>query len=139
MANTIRLKVNTPAGTFFENDIFQIEIKTPTGYVAFLAKHAPMIGSFDPSIMYIRDLDGNRLAAIVNEGIFKVNNNEINVITDFFNFTNDLNVSILEERQKFINKALESSEFTKDISEYEQIQYKLQKQFNELKKIINKK
>jgi F0F1-type ATP synthase epsilon subunit len=50
MAKLFKLKVNTPAGIFFEDDIIQIELRTPSGVIGVLADHQPVIGSILPSL-----------------------------------------------------------------------------------------
>ena len=67
MAKLFKLKVSSPAGILFEDEVLQVEIKTKTGYMALLADHTPIISSFLPSICYIRDLKNNRVSSIINE------------------------------------------------------------------------
>jgi F0F1-type ATP synthase epsilon subunit len=128
------LKVDTPAGTFFEDEIFQIEIKTPNGVIGFLADHQPSIGSILPSICYIRDNKGNRVSAVVNTGIYRMDGKQINIITDFFDFTDKINQSVFELRKQRIEEAIKNKN-VKDIKIYEGIQRKLQNELEELSKL----
>jgi len=137
MANAFRLKVNTPNGILFEDEILQIELKTKEGYLAILANHAPLIGSIEPSICYIRDLKNNRVSALINQGMFEVRDNVINVITDFFDFTTNVNVSVIEARQKKIEQALKKRDI-KLLKDYENIEITLEQNMDNLKKLINK-
>lgn len=130
-----KLKINTPEGIFFEDDILQIELKTSTGYIAILANHAPLIGAIVPSICYIRDIRNNRVSAVINGGMFYTNNNEINVITDFFDFTNNINESVIAKREQKIKQAISNKTFSSEIA-IEKIQTKLEKELNDLRKII---
>jgi F0F1-type ATP synthase epsilon subunit len=50
MTKLFKLRVNTPAGVFFEDDIIQIELKSPTGVIGILAEHQPVVGSIVPSL-----------------------------------------------------------------------------------------
>ncbi len=130
-----KLKINTPEGIFFEDDILQIELKTSTGYIAILANHAPLIGAIVPSVCYIRDIRNNRVSAVINGGMFYTNNNEINVITDFFDFTNNINESVIAKREQKIKQAISNKTFSSEIA-IEKIQTKLEKELNDLRKII---
>lgn len=129
-----KLKINTPEGVFFEDDILQIELKTPTGYIAILANHAPLIGAIAPSICYIRDIKNNRVSSVINGGMFYVDKNVLNVITDFFDFTNKINESVISRREEKIRQAISNKSFSSTVA-FEKIQSKLEKELNVLKKI----
>nr|QJR98398.1 hypothetical protein PlMoll_1800 [uncultured Mycoplasmataceae bacterium] len=130
-----KLKINTPEGVFFEDDILQIELKTSTGYIGILANHAPLIGAIVPSVCYIRDIRNNRVSAVINGGMFYTNNNEINIITDFFDFSNKVNESVIAKREERIKQAINNKTFSGQ-QVVEKIQTKLQKELNTLRKII---
>jgi F-type H+-transporting ATPase subunit epsilon len=136
MAKLFRLKINTPGGIFFEDDILQIELATPAGYVGILADHQPVIGALIPSLCYIRDNRGNRLPAIVNGGMFRTDGKTINIITDFFDFTEHINESTFAKRKARIEQ-IASRKFT-DNKVYEQIQLQLSEQLNKLRKLAGK-
>jgi F-type H+-transporting ATPase subunit epsilon len=138
MAKQFKLKVNTPAGILFEDNIMQIEIKTPNGMIGILADHQPVIGSILPSICYIRDAKGNRVAALVNTGIFKTDGKMINIITDFFDFADKVNDSVIEKRREKISNALRASADSSNVKLYDGIQRKLQKELEDLTKLTKK-
>ncbi|MDR3329834.1 MAG: F0F1 ATP synthase subunit epsilon [Mycoplasmataceae bacterium] len=138
MAKLFKLKVNTPAGIFFEDDIIQIELRTPSGVIGVLADHQPVIGSILPSLCWIKDSKGNRVSALVNTGIFETDGKSINIITDFFDFTNKINDSVLEIRKQKIAEAIKSAESTTNVKLYEGIQRKLEKELEDLNKLTKK-
>lgn len=137
MAKLFRLKVNTPNGIFFEDDIFQIELKTANGYIGILADHAPVIGAIVPSVCYIRDNRNNRLPAVINNGIFKMDGKTINVITDFFDFTKNINDSVFKMREEQIQSAI-SKKSTSESQTFEKIKLKLQSELDKLKELSKK-
>jgi F0F1-type ATP synthase epsilon subunit len=137
MDKPFKLKVNTPAGTLFEDEVLQVELKTPNGVVGFLADHQPSVGSILPSICYIKDGRGNRVSAIINTGIYKMDGKQINIITDFFDFTDKINQSVFDVRKQKIEQAL-SNKNIKNIKIYEGIQRKLQNELDELSKLSKK-
>ncbi|MDR1991257.1 MAG: hypothetical protein LBP70_00805 [Mycoplasmataceae bacterium] len=137
MPKFFKLKVNTPAGTFFEDDVLQVELKTPNGIIGFLADHQPSIGSILPSLCYIRDVNGNRVQALVNKGIYKMDGQQINIITDFFYLTDQINPSILEIRKQQIEQVV-SNKNTINTKAYENIQRKLLVELEQLSKLSKK-
>jgi F0F1-type ATP synthase epsilon subunit len=74
----------------------------------------------------------------VNTGIFKTDGKLINVITDFFYFTNKLNDSIFEVRKQKIADAIKAAEDTANAKLYEGVQRKLEKELEELNKLTKK-
>jgi ATP synthase F1 epsilon subunit len=137
MPKQFRLKVNTPSGVFFEDDIFQIELRTPQGYIGILADHSPVIGAIIPSICYIRDIKGNRLSAVINNGIFEMDGKSINVISDFFDFTTNINDSVFKVREAQIQKAISSKSISESQS-FEKIKLKLQSELDKLRELSKK-
>lgn len=137
MPKQFRLKVNTPNGIFFEDDIFQIELKTIKGYLAILAEHAPVIGAIIPSICYIRNIKGDRLSAVINNGIFEMDGKTINIITDFFDFTQNINDSVFKLREAQIQKII-SNKNKDDSQVFEKIKLKLQSELDKLKQLSKK-
>ncbi|MDR1234743.1 MAG: hypothetical protein LBJ97_01520 [Mycoplasmataceae bacterium] len=137
MPNPFHLKINTPDGTSYEDDVLQVELKTPNGMIGFLAEHQPSVGSILPSICYIKDQKGNRVSAVINTGIYKMDGKQINVITDFFNFTDRIDESVFELRRKKIEQAINQKDI-KDVKIYEQIQRKLEEEIKELSEISKK-
>ncbi|MDR0739293.1 MAG: F0F1 ATP synthase subunit epsilon [Mycoplasmataceae bacterium] len=137
MPKPFKLKINTPDGTSYEDEILQIELKTPNGVVGFLADHQPSIGAIMPSICYIKDQNGNRVPAVINSGIYKMDGNQINVITDFFDFTDKINQSVFEIRRRKIENAINKQDI-KNIKTYKDIQRKLENEINQLSKLSKK-
>ena len=97
-----KLIINTPEGIFFEDEIIQIEIKTPNGYTAILVNHAPTIGAIVPSLCYIRDIRNNRVPAVINGGMFYLNDNRIQIVTQYIHIVANINESVFAKRQQRI-------------------------------------
>jgi F0F1-type ATP synthase epsilon subunit len=106
--------------------------------IGVLADHQPVIGSILPSLCWIKDSKGNRVSALVNTGIFETDGKSINIITDFFDFTNKINDSVLEIRKQKIAEAIKSAESTTNVKLYEGIQRKLEKELEDLNKLTKK-
>lgn len=121
-----KLKINTPEGVFFEDEVLQVEIKTPNGYMAILANHAPLIGAIAPSVCYIRDIRNNRVSSIISGGMFYTDNNELNIITDFFDFTDNVNESVLAKREEKIKMAINNKSLSGSVA-MQKIQTRLEK------------
>lgn len=118
------LKVDTPNGVLFEDDIYEISLRTPDGVVGILADHQPIIGSILPSVCKIVSTKDKAVHVLINTGVFKMDGKTINVITDFFEFTDDPTKSVLKERRAQIDQAL-SQRNLKESDMFDQIQKKL--------------
>ncbi|GHU33097.1 hypothetical protein FACS1894166_07820 [Bacilli bacterium] len=124
MAKMFHLKVNTPSGALFEDDIYEIELKTPDGVLGILADHQPIIGSILPSVCKVISTKDKVVNVLINTGIFKMDGKSINVITDFFEFTDDPSKSVLQVRRTEIDKALAQRNL-KESDMFDQIKKKL--------------
>lgn len=138
MLKIFKLKVNTPEGVLINEDIFQIEIKTDTGYIGLLANHSPIVGVIETSICYIRDQKNERKGALVNRGIFEFNNNVVTIITDFFQYTENLNKNVLDSREAAINAAIKKiTANAADPLRYDKIKLQLEQGIKKLRKVGN--
>ena len=135
MAKTFHLKVNTTTGILFEDDILQAELRTSSGYYAILADHAPVIGTLNTSICYIRDQKNNRVKTIVNKGVFQFNENILNIFTDFFCFSDKNNEDIFKTRQEKIDQILKQK--SNDTEVYNLIQTELKENLSKLRKLAD--
>ena len=133
VGKTFHLVINTPTGILFEDDIIQAEICSLNGYYALLVNHAPIIGIVRTSVLYIRDQKNNRVQTIVNEGVFRFNENVLNIFTDFFCFNNQNKTNILKIRQEQVYKVLNSKHASQ--KEYVHITNKLKENISQLEKI----
>jgi F-type H+-transporting ATPase subunit epsilon len=110
MGKTFLLKVCTPSGVLFTDEINQITLTTPTGVVGILANHQPIVSSLLTSICYIYDTQNKKLEALVNNGIFKMDGKTLTIITDFFEMNfRDENNKVIELRKQIIEKAIENN------------------------------
>ena len=132
---TFHLKVNTTTGILFEDNILQAELCTSSGYYAILADHAPIIGTLNTSICYIRDEMNNRVKTIVNKGVFQFNENVLNIFTDFFCFSDKINEDIFKTRQEKIDQILKQK--SNDTKTYDLIQKELKENLSKLRKLAN--
>ncbi|WEK82864.1 MAG: hypothetical protein L3I91_01860 [Mycoplasma sp.] len=139
MPKLFKLKVNTPAGILFEDDILAAEIFTDEGKIVFLADHTPAIGSFIPSHCYFRDQKNNRVDTIINNGVFRFDQNSLNLFTDFFVFAKDANEDVFESRMKQIKEVLKEKAQHQKNSTYDAVQAKLEENLRHLRELASKK
>ncbi|MCF0227352.1 MAG: F0F1 ATP synthase subunit epsilon [Malacoplasma sp.] len=139
MAKQFKLKVYTPSGVLFEDNISQVSFQSSDGWICLLAEHAPLIGSFELSHCYVRDLDNNKVDTIIGHGVFEFNNNVCNVFTNFFAFTKKINENAFERYEKELNITLEKqkAEYGNDVMNA--ITIYLKKNLNKLKELSRKK
>ena len=139
MANGFKLKVYTPGGVLFEDNISQASIHTDEGWIGLLANHAPLIGSFEDSHFYARDLENNQVDTIVGAGIFEFNNNVLSLFTNFFALATEINENAFDRIEKELNNAIEKQKTTISDSTMNAISLQLKKNLNHLKEITAKK
>ena len=139
MAKVFKLKVYTPAGVLFEDNISQASVHTSEGWISLLADHAPLIGSFQNSHLYVRDIDNNKVDTIVGEGIFWFNRNVFSLFTNFFAFAKEINENAFDRIEKEINAAFEKQRSMGPDPTIAAIALQLKESINDLKKISSKK
>ena len=101
-----KIRVNLPTGLFFEDEINSAEIKTNDGYYVILVNHSPVISSISTSVCYIRDNNNKKTPFIIGQGIFKFENNILDIYTNFFNGLNSTYDDYFERIQTHANNFL---------------------------------
>ena len=139
MAKTFRIKVYTPSGILFEDNITQAQVNANDGWIGILADRAPLIGAFHASHFYIYDEQRNKVDTIVGPGIFEFNCNEFNVFTDFFAFAKEIDENVFAQREKQLNDVLARQDALGQDKTYSAITIQLKKHLNDLKKVSAKK
>jgi F0F1-type ATP synthase epsilon subunit len=127
------LCINTPDGVSYEDKIFQLELATPNGMIAILSDMIPTMGAILPSMCYVRNNKNERIPAVINGGLFKMDGKSVRVVTDFFEIASNINESVFQKRQEMINNVIKNAAPTDDA--YKAVQLRLEKELNQLKKL----
>lgn len=138
MSQLFHLKVNTPNGVLFEDDIYQCSINTITGWRGFLANASPLIGAFNTSHFLVLDQRKNKVDIIIGRGIFQYNENTLNLFTNYFAFATNLNQDAMKAQEEQIKETLASQMQNQENDEhFEVLQLKLKEHINEFYKLLH--
>ncbi len=111
MASTFNLKVITPDGIKFNDDVVCIEATTAKGRIGIYAHHVNLIATLKSSIIGIRTKANHRDEYVITSGHLFFENNQAKVITDKFINLKDVNVSdINKEIDGYKNELKQYSE-----------------------------
>lgn len=103
-----RLKITSPYGTFYDQDVQTINVKTVDGYIGVLENHIPLVSPLEISIMMIRTSEGERHVTLAG-GIIYVKKKETVIVTPSVEFVEDIDVTraneaYLRAKQRLDNK-----------------------------------
>ena len=103
-----RLKITSPYGTFYDQDVQTINVKTVDGYIGVLENHIPLVSPLEISIMMIRTSEGERHVTLAG-GIIYVKKKETVIVTPSAEFVEDIDVTraneaYLRAKQRLDNK-----------------------------------
>ncbi len=101
MASTFNLKVITPDGIKFNDDVVCIEATTAKGRIGIYAHHVNLIATLKSSIIGIRTKANHRDEYVITSGHLFFENNQAKVITDKFINLKDVNVKPANLMNKF--------------------------------------
>ncbi|UUM19100.1 ATP synthase F1 subunit epsilon [Mycoplasma sp. 1018B] len=128
--NTIKLKIITVYGIFFEDYVISVNLKTKIGgEITLLVNHSPFVANIDICKMSILTKENKKLFYSIGDGFLQTEPNVITIITDDILSVDEINIKRAQEEQKHLMDALER---TKDSKEKEMFQYKLRKVLNRI-------
>lgn len=80
--NKIRLRILMPGGTFYDDDVCIVTLKTSEGYIGLQANKLPFISNIEISTLYINKIDKTNLCAAIGGGIVFAEKEYIDIFTD---------------------------------------------------------
>ena len=92
MANTFPFSLVTPERTLLKGDATMVILRTGGGDIAFMAGHAPFIGSIEPCVMTVTLADGATSRAAVHAGFVHVANSVVRVLADIAELPDEIDV-----------------------------------------------
>lgn len=111
--NKTKLKISTPNGIFYENDVDIVTLKTSEGYIGLQSNRLPFISSIEISSLYITIDSNNKKIAAIGGGLVFVEKTYIDIFTDDIQWKEDLNKSeiqkLIDDIQKRFNEQKENN------------------------------
>lgn len=77
----LNIKVTTPEGVIFEDNVDSATIPTQTGEITVLPNHIPLVSALSPGEIILKK-DGKNEYMSVGTGFIEVNNNQITILAD---------------------------------------------------------
>lgn len=128
MSLKTHLKVSTPTGIFFEDDVDIVTVKTVNGYLGVQANHVPLISGLEIGEMLINHRgDKNYKICAVSSGILYVSRDSVDIITEGAEFKENIDLKLAKQA-----KLSAEAKLKQHLSHAEQMQATV-----ELKKALN--
>ncbi len=105
---TTHLRISTPNGIFFDEEVDILTVKTPMGYIGIQRNRLPFISNIEISVMYINSKSSNneKICAI-DGGLIYVEREYVDIFTDEIMYKEDIDELKV---QKLIDKTRKSLE-----------------------------
>lgn len=104
--NLIRLKIFTPYGIKFDQDIRMVEIKTSEGYIGLMCNHVPFAASLQPNVVYITYEDGTRESAVLDSATVFSTRKIIKIFGLNFVLTKNIDFEKASQQKKLLEEQL---------------------------------
>ena len=93
MAATMHAELLTPERSLFSGDVTYVMARTGDGDIAFLANHAPFIGTLEICVVKIERPGEADLFAAVHGGFVHVAKNRVTLLADVAELANEIDVA----------------------------------------------
>lgn len=99
--NIIKVTVTTPKGIVIsDKELVSINIPGQEGDIGIYDDHSPLISTLRPGIIYMRVSSEITEKYFVKKGIVEVENNKVNLITDFIESQDKIDADRAEKAMK---------------------------------------
>ncbi|MDC4163346.1 F0F1 ATP synthase subunit epsilon [Mycoplasma bradburyae] len=111
----VKLKVLSPKGVLFDEDIEMILVKGSDGYAAFMKNTEPSIFSIKHSIGYITFLDKTKKAVVIDDATLYSNKDLIRIFALDFIVADKLSYDEILENKKELENKMKNTTDSKEI------------------------
>lgn len=133
--NTFNLKVISPDGIKFNQEVVSFETTTVRGRIGIYANHVNLVASLKPNVFKIR-LKNNKIEEyIINSGYLFFENNSAKIIANFFDDVNNVSAAKINENINELKQKL--AKIDENHPSYKMLNFQIKK-FEDILKIINK-
>lgn len=132
--NKTRLRISTPNGLFYDNDVYMVTIKTTEGYIGLQRNRLPFISNVEISSLYISE-DSNaslekRICAAIGGGIVFVEKDYVDIFTDDIEWKDQIIKSDVEKQIEIATQKLKEMQL--DLIEQHKNELVIKKAMNKL-------
>ncbi|HFI0462814.1 TPA: ATP synthase F1 subunit epsilon [Streptococcus suis] len=130
----MQVKIYSPEGEIYNHRSYSCNVRTLEGGLTLLPNHIPIIAALDISaVKVVRLEEGNPTDYIaINGGILSMNNNEIEIITNYAVRARDIDDAKVEiERQK-AEEDLEAAKRAHDARAFKRAKISLERALNQI-------
>jgi F-type H+-transporting ATPase subunit epsilon len=117
----IRFELVTLDGTKFSEEVYEIVLPTPQGYIGVFTNHMPLVSIASPGVISVRRKESDRDEAMehfaTNGGVIEVGDNTVRVLVDEADSDTEINEAeaqkAYEQAQKLRSEAKSQVELDK--------------------------
>lgn len=121
-----RLKIVTPTGIFFDEDVISVETTTTEGRIGILANHINLIAMIKNNILTLKNKNNVEESFVITSGYLFVTKDSIKILTNFCELKKNINIKDIENEVSKSNSLLNT--YQKDSVDYRILQQKIKKQ-----------
>lgn len=130
--NTIKLKITTPEGITYENDIFQATLPTTSGEITILPNHIPLVSVLKTGELRVKDKAGEQIIAVAGGFIEMRGNNELIILADNAERVEHIDIERAETARKRAEEQMKQAKAGEDI-DYARLQAVIDREMNRIK------
>jgi F-type H+-transporting ATPase subunit epsilon len=110
MVDVIKLNIITPERKIYDGEVSEITTENDIGRLEILPNHVPMVTSIIPTVTTFTTVEGNKLKLFTSTGILRIENNEINLLSEDAEWPQEIDVKRAEEAKKKAEQLLREKE-----------------------------
>lgn len=122
----LKLTVYSPERKVLEScSVTEVTLMTSEGQVQILPGHARLIGVLETGVFHYSATQGGKRLGVISSGFFEVGVNEVSVVAQTLEFSDEINLGRAKEAQKRAEEKLNAPNL--DESSFKKYQLKMQR------------
>lgn len=110
MVDIIKLNIITPERKVYDGEVSELTTENDIGRLEILPNHVPMVTSIIPTVTTFTTVDGNKQKLFTSTGILRIENNELNLLSEDAEWPQEIDVKRAEEAKNKAEQLLREKE-----------------------------
>lgn len=110
MVDTLKLNIITPEKKIYNGEVSELTTENDIGRLEILPSHVPMVTSIIPTVTTFTTVDGKKLKLFTSTGVLRIENNELNLLSEITEWPEEIDINRAEEAKKKAEQLLREKE-----------------------------
>ena len=129
----LQLKIMTPLGVVFDQEVDQVTVTTTSGEITILRDHIPLVTTLATGQVMIRNNEETSYFTVTGGVLEKRHDNTVVILSSRSESAQDIDLQRAQEAYENAQKLMEEAQNNPEVMDYSNLQKVMSKEFNRVR------